>query len=392
MSALGIYVHWPFCRSKCPYCDFNSHVRERVDEARWLAALLAELDHYRALTGPRDVATVFFGGGTPSLMVPASAGAIIARIARNWTLAQDAEVTLEANPNSAERARFAEFRAAGINRLSLGVQALNDRDLAALGRGHDAAEAKLAIAHAAAIFERFSFDLIYARPGQTLADWRAELGAALAFGSRHLSLYQLTIEPGTAFHAIHARGDLVLPPEAEAADLFELTREMLAHAGLPAYEVSNHAAPGEECRHNLVYWRYQDYVGVGPGAHGRFAPAHSPGAHSPLAKLATRQARAPETWLAKVEAAGHATEESVALTPAERAAEALMMGLRLAEGIDAGTFLQATGVALAQALDQVRLAELVEEGFLIVEGARLRASEAGMRVLNALIARLGTSD
>jgi oxygen-independent coproporphyrinogen-3 oxidase len=376
----GLYVHWPFCRSKCPYCDFNSHVRAVVDEAGWRAALLAELGHYARATGGRRLTSIFFGGGTPSLMGPATVGAIIDRTARHWPLATDIEITLEANPNSAEQVAFAGFRAAGVNRLSLGVQALDDAALRFLGRGHDAAEALAAIALAARHFDRWSFDLIYARPAQTAASWRAELTAALPLAGDHLSVYQLTIEPGTAFHTAFARGEIRLPGEDEAADLYETTQEVLAAYGLPAYEISNHARPGAECRHNLVYWRYDDYVGVGPGAHGRLTIDGI--------KTATRQEKAPETWLAAVAARGHGTAERRAIAPDEAAREALLMGLRLAEGIDGERFALATGRALADCLDGERLRRLIARGFVHRDAGRLAATPRGRKVLNAVIAEL----
>jgi oxygen-independent coproporphyrinogen-3 oxidase len=268
-DAFAIYVHWPFCVAKCPYCDFNSHVRARVDEAGWRDALLAELDFEAGRTRGRTVTSVFFGGGTPSLMAPETVGAVLERIAARWTLAPGAEVTLEANPNSAEAAKFRALAASGVNRVSIGVQALDDAALRFLGRAHDSGEARRAVAAAQAAFGRVSFDLIYARPGQTPAAWAAELDDALAMAGEHLSLYQLTIEPGTRFAQLAARGDLATPDAEAAAELWETTQERLARAGMPAYEVSNHARPGAESRHNLVYWRYQDHVGVGPGAHGR---------------------------------------------------------------------------------------------------------------------------
>jgi len=377
----GIYVHWPFCRSKCPYCDFNSHVRERVDHARWRSALIAELDHYAASTGGRMVTSVFFGGGTPSLMEPQTVAAVIDRVSRHWRVARDVEITLEANPNSVEQPRFAAFRAAGVNRLSLGVQALDDASLQALGRGHSAAEARAAIARAATTFDRFSFDLIYARPGQSLEAWEKELRAALALAGDHLSVYQLTIEPGTAFAARHARGELVLPAEQDAAELYELTQVVLDDAGLPAYEISNHARPGGECRHNLAYWRYEDYVGIGPGAHGRLTLDG--------AKTATRQEKAPETWLAAVERAGHASAEQRAIAPSEAAEEALMMGLRLSEGIDPHRFARRTSTPLDAALGAAALARLIDGGFIVHrrDGA-LAATPAGRRVLNAVLVEL----
>jgi oxygen-independent coproporphyrinogen-3 oxidase len=379
-SGFAVYVHWPFCRSKCPYCDFNSHVRERMDEAGWRQALLAELDHYADLTPGRTVTSVFFGGGTPSLMAPDTAGAVLERIGTNWRLAPDAEVTLEANPNSAEAARFAAFRSVGVNRLSIGVQALDDAALRFLGRGHNTGEARAAIAAASRIFDRFSFDLIYARPGQTVAAWTAELREALAMTGDHLSVYQLTIEPGTAFKAAHARGDFSLPVADDAVALFEATEDLLGAAGLPAYEISNHARPAGECRHNLVYWRYEDYVGVGPGAHGRLTLDGR--------KLATRQEKAPETWLAAVGRQGHGTAERREIPAAEAAEEALMMGLRLAEGIDAERFKRETGVDLDSATDASRLVRLVEGGFVVRDRTSLRATLQGRRVLNAVIAEL----
>ena len=380
MPAFAIYVHWPFCRSKCPYCDFNSHVRDRIDEESWRGALLAELDHYAELAPGRVVTSVFFGGGTPSLMAPGTAEAVLQRIARRWELAADAEITLEANPNSAEAEHFAGFRAAGINRMSIGVQALEDRVLRFLGRAHDAAEARRAIGAAQRQFGRYSFDLIYARPRQTIAEWTRELRDALTMASDHLSVYQLTIEPGTAFHAAHARGEVVLPSEDEAAELFEATQDILATAGLPAYEISNHARRGSECRHNLAYWRYDDYVGVGPGAHGRLTLDGK--------KVATRQERAPETWLAAVRARGHATAEAREIAPRDAAEEALMMGLRLTEGIAADEFRHRTGIDLDDALDRSRLTDLIGGGFVVRDALGLRATRDGRRVLNAVLAQL----
>jgi oxygen-independent coproporphyrinogen-3 oxidase len=377
---LALYVHWPFCKSKCPYCDFNSHVRAGVDEARWSAALLRELDHFAAETRGRPLASVFFGGGTPSLMPPATVAALLARAAGHWQAGGDLEVTLEANPTSVEAGRLAEFRAAGVNRVSLGVQALDDRALKFLGRGHDAAEAQAAVATAARLFPRYSFDLIYARPGQELAAWERELDAALAMAGDHLSLYQLTIEQGTAFATSHARGDFALPDDELAGAFYEATQARLDRAGLAAYEISNHARPGAACRHNLVYWRYGDYVGIGPGAHGRVTLAG--------AKHATRQRRAPETWLAAVEAAGHATEERAPLGTAERREEMLMLGLRLAEGVARDRFRRETGGAVEDALDPAALADLQAGGFVVLDAAGLRATPAGRQRLNAVLGRL----
>jgi len=376
----GLYVHWPFCLKKCPYCDFNSHVRDRIDQERWRDGLLAELDHYAAQSTGRVVTSIFFGGGTPSLMAPETAGAVINRIARNWTLAADAEITLEANPTSVEAGRFQGFRTAGINRVSLGIQALDDRALKFLGRAHSAGEARAAIALAASSFDRYSFDLIYARPEQSLASWAAELDAALALAGDHLSVYQLTIEPGTAFHTAHARGDFILPDDDLAGALYELTQERLEAAGMPAYEISNHARPGQESRHNLTYWRYGDYLGVGPGAHGRLTLGG--------VKHATRQKKAPESWLGAVEVAGHGTEEVTPLTAEQRSEELLMMGLRLAEGIPRTRFRAELGCEPEALLDPRGLVQLVEGGFVVLDDHRLAATAAGRQRLNAVLAML----
>ncbi len=380
MTELAIYLHWPFCRSKCPYCDFNSHVREAIDTARWRAALLAELDHEAAATAGRTVTSVFFGGGTPSLMPPALVAALLERIAARWRLAPDAEITLEANPSSAETGRLADFRMAGVNRVSLGVQALDDRALAFLGRSHDAAQARAAIAAAARTFERYSFDLIYARPGQEPAAWRAELADAAALAGDHLSVYQLTIERGTRFHALARQGRLALPDEATSAALYETTQEVLENAGFKAYEVSNHARPGGACRHNLAYWRYDDYLGIGPGAHGRATQGG--------VKRAVRRITSPERWLAAVEKRGEGVRESTVLTTEERLAELVLMGLRLDEGIPADRFLRETGRNPRDALDAARLDELLNAGFLALDADGLRATPAGRRRLDAVIARL----
>ncbi|HLY54263.1 MAG TPA: radical SAM family heme chaperone HemW [Stellaceae bacterium] len=373
-------MHWPFCRKKCPYCDFNSHVRDAIDEACWRAGLLAELDHWAGLAGARTVTSVFFGGGTPSLMDPATAGAIIDRIARHFRLDEAVEITLEANPTSVEADRFLGFRAAGINRASLGIQSLDDRALRFLGRAHSADEAKAAIATAAASFDRFSFDLIYARPGQDVSAWAAELDAALALAGGHLSVYQLTIEPGTAFHTKYQRGELAIPDDDTAGALYELTQERLGAAGRPAYEISNHARPGEECRHNLTYWRYGDYLGVGPGAHGRLTLDGI--------RHATRQKRAPEPWLAAVEAAGHGTEEMLPLDPSMLTDEMVMMGLRLAEGIPRARFRHLLGREPEAMLDRRGLTDMIEGGFVTLDGEALRATAAGRQRLNAVLGRL----
>jgi oxygen-independent coproporphyrinogen-3 oxidase len=377
---LALYVHWPFCVSKCPYCDFNSHVRDAVDHKRWRAALLAELGSVAAAAPGRRLGSIFFGGGTPSLMEPETVAAVIAEAARRWGLAPDCEITLEANPNSAEAARFAAYRDAGVNRVSLGVQALDDRALRLLGRAHDAKEALAAVAIAARTFPRFSFDLIYARPDQTVAAWREELSRALAHAGEHISVYQLTIEKGTPFYGAHRRGELAVPDEEEAAALYEATQDVLAAAGLPAYEVSNHARPGAESRHNLAYWQAADYAGIGPGAHGRITQDG--------ATYATVNRRAPEAWLDAVERAGSGTEERRALDAAERLDEVVMMGLRIAEGIPHARFAARTGRAIADALDADRLARLVDGGFLVLDARGLRATPSGRLRLNAVTATL----
>ncbi|MGE5546580.1 MAG: radical SAM family heme chaperone HemW [Solirubrobacterales bacterium] len=372
----AIYIHWPFCLSKCPYCDFNSHVAATIDQPRWRAGLLRELEWFAAQVPGRTVTSVFFGGGTPSLMDPATAGALVDRVAALWPTAPGLEVTLEANPSTVEAGRFRDFRAAGINRLSLGVQALDDASLRFLGRRHDLAEALAALQVARSTFDRFSFDLIYARPGQSPAAWRAELARGLDLAGDHLSAYQLTIEEGTAFAPAYARGEFVLPDEDAAAEMFDITQDLCTAAGLPAYEVSNHARRGSECRHNLTYWLGGDYVGIGPGAHGR------------LNRQAFRQHRAPGVWLERVEADGHATQAKDDLDPVTRAEELVMMGLRLAEGIDAATFEAAAGRPLAGLLDAEAVAALAEDGFIESSPAGLRAARRGMLVLNALTARL----
>ena len=376
----GLYLHWPFCRSKCPYCDFNSHVRERIDQGRWRQALLAELDHYAAETRGRRLASIFFGGGTPSLMEPATAAALIERAARHWSVAPELEITLEANPTSVEAANFAALVAAGVNRLSLGIQALEDPALRFLGRGHSASEALAALDLARRHFPRFSFDLIYARPGQTEADWAAELERALALAGEHLSVYQLTIEENTAFAGAWRRGDFTLPPEETAVRLYEITQVRLAAAGLPAYEISNHARPGAECRHNLIYWQGGDYVGVGPGAHGRLSLAGE--------RYATRQHRAPEAWLQAVEAEGHATRERRPLGLEERRDELLMMGLRLSAGIGRARFKAVVGREIEGTLAPSRMVPLVEAGFLELDEFGLRATAEGRQRLDALLPRL----
>ena len=380
-APLALYLHWPFCRSKCPYCAFNSHVREQVDQTRWRAALLRELETARALTGPRPLESLFFGGGTPSLMPPETVAALIDRALTLWPPAAAPEITLEANPDSAEAGRFRDFAAAGVNRLSLGVQALNDRDLRSLGRRHSAAAARQALEIAAACFPRYSFDLIYGRPRQTAPAWRAELRQALALAGDHLSLYELTVEPETPFHDRLRQGRLVLPPEGAAAALYAITGEETARHGLPAYEVCNHARPGGESRHNLVYWRYGDYLGIGPGAHGRLTVDGE--------KRARLNIRTPEDWLQAVESHGHGLAEETPVSPARRMREALLMGLRLCEGVPLDRLAREAGLEASRPpLDPLRLAQLQDGGFLTVTEDRLTATPAGRRRLNAVLAFL----
>jgi oxygen-independent coproporphyrinogen-3 oxidase len=376
---LAFYIHWPFCRSKCPYCDFNSHVRDGVDAARWTRALLADLGYQAEVTPGRQVSSVFFGGGTPSLMPPETVAALLEAVRLHWTATPDIEVTLEANPNSAEADRFRAFAAAGVNRLSLGVQALDPAALRLLGRRHDRNEAIAAIEHARKIFSRYSFDLIYARPGQSLAAWRSELDEALTLAGEHLSLYQLTIEPGTAFATHERLGEIAVPEEETAAALFEITQDRLAAHGLPAYEISNHAHPGAECRHNLAYWRYQDYAGIGPGAHGRLT-------HDG-AKRATRRYRLPERWLAAVEATGTGLEETTLIDRATAIEEMLMMGLRLTEGISR-VRLERTAGQSVEALFGRNLTPLIDAGFVTLDQQSLSATVAGRQRLNAVLAAL----
>lgn len=374
----GVYIHWPFCAAKCPYCDFNSHVRHQpVDQERFAAAFEAELATMRQRTGPREVTSIFFGGGTPSLMKPETVARVLDAVARNWTVPDGIEVTLEANPSSVEAERFRGYRTAGVNRVSLGVQALNDKDLRLLGRLHNVEEALHAIGLAREIFPRLSFDLIYARPGQTPEAWASELEQAIGHAADHLSLYQLTIEEGTPFHALHAAKKFIIPDNDHAADLYALTQEITTAHGLPAYEISNHARPGAESRHNLTYWRYGEYVGVGPGAHGRFVEHGR--------RTVTIAERMPETWANLVEAKGHGITGGEILTRSEEADEFLLMGLRLAEGIDLSRYEAFSGRGLSSA----RLSVLQGEGLVAPIGnTRLRATPAGMIVLDAVVADL----
>ncbi len=377
-AGFGVYVHWPFCASKCPYCDFNSHVRHApVDEVRYLAAFRAEIAHVAARIPGRTVSSIFLGGGTPSLMQPATVAGLLEAIDDAWGTAPDIEVTLEANPTSVEAGRFRGYRAAGVNRVSLGVQAMDDASLKALGRLHTAAEAMAAVETAAAHFERYSFDLIYARPNQSASAWRTELKEAIARAAEHLSLYQLTIEPGTPFFGLHAAGKLVPPDNDMARTLYDVTQEVCDAAGLSSYEISNHARPGAQSRHNLLYWRYGEYAGIGPGAHGRLVTG--------VGRIGTVTDRAPEAWLARVERDGHGIVETETLSAADQGDEFLMMGLRLREGVDPARYTILKG----RPLDPVRVEALIGDGLVArLEGGRIAATPRGAPVLNAVVAEL----
>jgi putative oxygen-independent coproporphyrinogen III oxidase len=379
-DALALYIHWPFCLAKCPYCDFNSHVRHDIPQARFAAALRAELAWEAARLGRRRLGSIFFGGGTPSLMRADTVADLISDARCLFEADSDIEITLEANPTSVEAERLAAFREAGVNRVSIGVQSLEPGALAMLGRAHSAEQAVAALELARALFSRVSFDLIYARPGQTMPEWRAELRRALDLAADHLSLYQLTIEPGTAFEARHRRGDLVLPDPDDAAALYEATGEEAARFGLAAYEVSNYARPGAESRHNLAYWRYGDYAGIGPGAHGRITLDG--------AIRATRRHRAPEPWAERVERHGHGSSDELAVGRIDRAREMLLMNLRLTEGISEARFASRTGVSLDEATDARVLRDAVEEGYLERGRGILRATASGRLRLDALLGAL----
>lgn len=387
-TPLGLYIHWPFCVSKCPYCDFNSHVRQGIDasahQRRWRDAYLREMgfeaERTRPHGAPRPLTSIFFGGGTPSLMAPDTVAAIIEQARRLWGFTRDCEITLEANPSSVEAARFQGFRDAGVNRVSLGIQALHDETLKFLGRAHDRRQALAALATAQQTFARVSCDLIYARPGQSVAAWRDELDTAIDFGTSHLSVYQLTIEKGTPFYAAHKRGDFALPNEQTAAALFEETQERLAAAGLGAYEISNHARPGMASRHNLIYWRAEDYIGIGPGAHGRIARDGE--------TLATMRKHKPEDWLDAVERSGSGSQEETVVGREERVTEMLMMGLRLVEPIPRERFRRIAGAEPEAVLDPARLLRLIDGGFVTLDDAGLRATAAGRQRLNSVLEAL----
>jgi putative oxygen-independent coproporphyrinogen III oxidase len=372
---LALYIHWPFCVSKCPYCDFNSHVRDTVDQAAWRDALLRDLSYEAERLAERGqdhrLVSIFFGGGTPSLMPPGTVAALIDAAQKHWALAPDVEITLEANPSSVEARNFAALAAAGVNRVSLGLQALNDKALHFLGRAHSVSEALSALETAQRHFARVNIDLIYARPGQSLADWDSELAQALALGTDHLSLYQLTIEPGTKFETMVRQKDFAPTDPDHGAELYELTAAMTGAAGRPAYEISNHAASGSESRHNLSYWRYGTYAGIGPGAHGR---RHG---------LATVRHRKPENWMQAVIRNGHGSQSETLLTPEDQAREALLMGLRLAEGIDLSRISARTG--LTGLIDDTACTRIAAQGLLVRSGHRLTITPAGMLLLDAIL-------
>ena len=376
-AGFGIYFHWPFCQSKCPYCDFNSHVRAVVDQARWARAFVKEIEYHAHLTPNRTVDTVFFGGGTPSLMLPETVATILEAVRKNWNVSSSVEISLEANPTSVEMTRFKGFSESGINRISMGIQALNDTDLKALGRLHSVTDARQAFDIAKLLFKAVSFDLIYARQGQTLSNWRGELKTALCMAVDHLSLYQLTIEDGTRFGDLYQRGKLRdLPSDNLASEMFNATQDICAAAGLNAYEVSNHAKSGAECRHNLIYWRYGDYVGIGPGAHGRLTLGGK--------KLATETPPSPEKWLAKIEGAETATVISETILPDDQFSEYLLMSLRLAEGSN----LERLQNLSSQRLDITHLRQLEKDGFLKLSNQNVKTTPKGRLVLNALLGEI----
>jgi putative oxygen-independent coproporphyrinogen III oxidase len=373
---LALYIHWPFCVSKCPYCDFNSHVRSGIDQDIWRGALLADMAHEAALTPGRKLSSIFFGGGTPSLMPPETVAALIAAAQAYWGFTDDIEITLEANPSSVEAARFADLAAAGVNRVSLGLQALDDDALGFLGRAHSVSESMRALAVAQREFARVSIDLIYARPDQSEAAWHAELSRAIGFGTSHMSLYQLTIEPGTRFASDVRTGAFTPADNDYAAGLYEMTQAMTAQASIPAYEISNHAQPGQESRHNLTYWRYLDYIGIGPGAHGR------------RLNMATQRHKKPENFLSGVHRNGHGIQTEDALDPATRATEALLMGLRLGEGLDLKTIAVRTGIAAHALVDADAAAKIAALGMLHIEGSHIKILPKGMPLLDAILPQI----
>jgi oxygen-independent coproporphyrinogen-3 oxidase len=393
MRPLAVYIHWPFCLSKCPYCDFNSHVREKVEQERWRAALLTELRYMAQHTQGHRVRSIFFGGGTPSLMPPSTVAALIEAVQALWPCANDIEITLEANPTSVEVDKFRQLREAGVDRLSLGVQSLRQSELSFLGRGHSVEEALRAIGYAREVFERYSFDLIYARPNQTLADWEEELAQGLALSGGHLSLYQLTIEENTAFYHAYAKGAFAMPDEEHSAALYALTESMTSAHGLHGYEVSNYAASGQESRHNLAYWQGNAYVGIGPGAHGRIPLEHGSGLALPAgssvgARTATQAIKSPERWLEQVERSGHGYEPWQAIDTATEVQERVMMGLRLKDGIDYAAMQARTGFDLRPFLNEKKIRFYQDKGLLVASNERLAATEAGRLVLTQLTGEL----
>lgn len=381
LNDLSIYVHWPFCLAKCPYCDFNSHVRENMQEADMAMALRKEIDHYASLVGRRDVKSIFFGGGTPSLMSGSTVEGVLKQIDHNFNISDDVEITLEANPTSVEAAKFKDFSEAGINRVSIGIQALNNQDLKALGREHDFDEAMAAIEMSQKYFKRSNFDLIYARMGQTISEWEVELKKAIDMANGHLSLYQLTIEQGTPFYGQWRQGKLIIPTEDVSAEMYELTNDICADYGYPAYEVSNYAKKGEESRHNLTYWNYGDYLGIGAGAHGRITYGGE--------TFATIQNKKPETWLKNVQKNGHATKESILLRQKEMAEEMIMMGLRLSNGISNNNFKIKIGAPIEDFIETAQVVSLIAQGFL--ESGfpdRLQLSKKGRPLLNQILGQI----
>ena len=395
-NLFGVYVHWPFCKSKCPYCDFNSHVSDSVDHDRWLQAYLQEIDYIAEKTKGRQVTSIFFGGGTPSLMKPETVAGVIDHIQKRWNISNDVEITLEANPTSIEVQKFKDFKLVGVNRVSIGVQSLRDDDLKFLGREHSANEAIKAVQTAAKIFDRYSFDLIYARPEQPVDAWKEELIEALNYTNGHLSLYQLTIEKGTPFYTQEKRGDFRIPEGDQAGEFYEVTQEILDKVNMPAYEISNHAIEGQESQHNLAYWRYADYVGVGPGAHGRLTlkgpharkREEATSSHESFYKYATRTHRAPDIWLDKVAEKGHGYHSFEEVGTNACLAELMMMGLRLREGVALENIKQETGQDWRMALSQDKVQHLVDEGFLTAGETHIQPTMAGMQRLNSLLAYL----
>lgn len=377
---LSIYIHWPFCKAKCPYCDFNSHVREGVDHARWRAAFLRELEYYAKKLPDRKIVSIFFGGGTPSLMQAQTVDALIAAVGKHWHMSDDIEITLEANPTSIEAEHFKEFRAAGINRVSVGIQALNAEDLTFLGRQHTVKEALAALDVARDTFPRYTFDLIYARPGQSPVAWEAELKEALSYANGHLSLYQLTIEENTAFYTAHRKGAFVMPEEGLAADMYLLTQQMMEAHNMPAYEISNHAQVGQESRHNLTYWRGDDYIGIGPGAHGRYSLNKK--------RFATETIKSPERWLEKVEQSSTGLITEIALSPRESLEELVMMGLRLREGIDYTDWQKRTGISLQDALAPAAITKMLTQGMVVADDAHIEVTSKGRLLLNRITSEL----